>query len=109
MKLLRGVSRHSNAFRSTGPRYFMSTVSERTSAVNKIRIIAIAALIMRFQSTQSPVGCLLRNDIVVANASFGESVKNGDAERLRMEMVRRLLRAGACGAFTRARRGGRPI
>src|SRR6476646_9363816 len=35
MKLLRLMSRHSNVLRSTGPRYFTSTVSDRTSAVNK--------------------------------------------------------------------------
>src|SRR5882672_9994916 len=36
MKLLRLMSRHSNVLRSTGPRYFTSTVSDRTSAVNNI-------------------------------------------------------------------------
>jgi hypothetical protein len=45
MKLLRGVSLHSNVFRSTGPRYFTSMVSDRTSAVSISKNSAVVALI----------------------------------------------------------------
>src|SRR6266852_3419452 len=46
MKLLRLMSRHSNVLRPTVPRCFTSTVSERTSAVNKRAMSAAAVLIM---------------------------------------------------------------
>src|SRR5712664_672934 len=89
MKLLRGVSRHSNGFRSTLPRYFMSTASDRTSAASNSRISVVATLI---------IPALLAENSLRKNLLCYTSISklrphpiNADARRLGVSKIDHLL------------------